>query len=283
MEAPGSRNRPLAHGAPPLAGAVAVVTGAVGLLGTHHCEALTRAGAHVVVTDLDASACSTLAARLSRTGGTDAYAHGADIRKPDSVRSLRDAVLARFGRIDVLVNNAALNDKVEDPAAPVEALRFEHYPLDLWEQSFAVNVTGTFLCCQVLGSEMARQGRGSIVNVASTYALVAPDQSLYRRHDGTQAFYKSAAYPATKGAVVALTRFLAAYWGRAGVRVNALCPGGVENGQDPEFVSRYAERTPLGRMASPADYEGAIVFLAGEGSRYMTGTTVVVDGGFTAW
>lgn len=278
-----TRNRAALRESSSLSGAVAVVTGAVGLLGTHHCVALARAGAHVVVTDLDASACATAAARLSRTEGTDAYAHAADVRRPDSVRLLRDAVLARFGRIDVLVNNAALNDKVENPAAPTEALRFEHYPLDLWERSFAVNVTGTFLCCQILGSEMARRGRGSIVNVASTYALVGPDQSLYRRLDGTQAFYKSAAYPATKGAVVALTRYLAAYWGRAGVRVNVLCPGGVENGQEAEFVARYAERTPLGRMASPSDYEAAIVFLAGEGSRYMTGGTLVVDGGFTAW
>jgi len=280
---PMTRSSVLAREVFRLEGAVAVVTGAAGLLGTHHCQALARAGAHVVVTDLDTGACASLAAQLSRSEGSDAYAHSADIREPDSVRALRDAVLARFGRIDVLVNNAALNDKVEDPAAPVEALRFEHYPLDLWERSFAVNVTGTFLCCQVLGSEMARQGHGSIINVASTYALVAPDQSLYRRADGTQTFYKSPAYPATKGAVVALTKYLAAYWGRAAVRVNALCPGGVENGQDVDFVVRYAERTPLGRMASPSDYEGAVVFLASEASRYMTGATVVVDGGFTAW
>jgi NAD(P)-dependent dehydrogenase (short-subunit alcohol dehydrogenase family) len=254
---------------------VAVVTGAAGLLGRRHCRALAAAGASVVATDLDAAACEEAA--------PEAMAFAADITHPESVAALRDAVLGRFGRIDVLVNNAALNEKVESPPAAGEVLRFENFPLALWKASLEVNVTGTFLCCQLLGGEMARRGAGSIVNLASTYAVVAPDQALYRQPDGSQTFYKSAAYPTTKGAVLALTRFLAAYWGRAGVRVNALSPGGVENGQDPGFVARYAARTPLGRMADPSDYEGALVFLASDASRYMTGANLIVDGGWTAW
>ena len=266
-----------------LDGKVAVVTGAAGLLGVCHCHALAAAGATVVATDLRDEPCQLLARQLGEAHGSRALGLAADVADPASVRALRDQVLDLCGRIDVLVNNAALNEKVEDPLLSGDILRFENFPLELWEDAFRVNVTGTFLTCQILGSEMARKGSGSIVNIASTYATVAPDQSLYRREDGTQTFWKSAAYPATKGAVLALTRFLASYWGRSGVRVNALSPGGVENGQERGFVDRYAERTPLGRMAKPTDYEGALVFLASEASAYMTGADLIVDGGWTAW
>jgi NAD(P)-dependent dehydrogenase (short-subunit alcohol dehydrogenase family) len=265
-----------------LDGKVAIVTGAAGLLGQHHCTALSEAGANVVLADLDAIRCQDLAAALQDGGGPETMGAECDVTDPPSVQRLESEVTARFGRIDILVNNAAVNDMVENPTSDPERSRFENYPIELWRRSLEVNVTGTYLCSQVIGSAMARRGSGSIINIASTYGLVAPDQALYRRPDGSQHFFKSAAYPTTKGAVLAFTRFLAAYWGRAGVRVNALSPGGVENGQEEFFRENYAARTPLGRMARPIDYEGAIVFLASDASSYMTGANLVVDGGWTA-
>ena len=261
-----------------LTGRVAVVTGALGLLGREHCRALATAGATVVAADLDGTAAAAFADSLGGASGI-----GMDVTDRDSLEGVRDHLLSTHGRIDVLVNNAAVNDMFEDPAMAAAQSAFEHYPLEQWQRSLDVNVTGVFLTSQVLGSPMAEAGFGSIINVASTYGLVGPDQRIYLDPDGTQTMHKSPAYPATKGAVVAFTRFLAAYWGHRGVRVNTLAPGGVENGQDEWFVGNYADRTQLGRMAMADDYHGAIVFLASDASKYMTGANLVVDGGWTAW
>jgi NAD(P)-dependent dehydrogenase (short-subunit alcohol dehydrogenase family) len=263
-----------------LAGRVALVTGALGLLGREHCQALAAVGARLVLTDLNADALGAAAERLREAGASDVLAVAADLTSEDEVDALRRAVVERFGQLDVLVNNAAIDDKV---APGDQQSRFESYPVERFRRQLEVNVTGVFLCCQRLGTLMADSGAGSIINVASTYGLGAPAQDLYRLEDGTQTFWKSAAYPASKGAVLQLTRFLAAYWGERGVRVNALCPGGVEAGQDAYFRARYAERTPLRRMAAPGDYRGALLFLASDASAYMTGASLVVDGGFTIW
>ena len=256
----------------------AIVTGALGLIGRKHCEALASAGAHVVVTDLDEAAAEAVAATLGR----DHLGIGLNVTDEANVQQVRDRILARYGRIDVLVNNAAINDMFENPAMAKELSMFENYPVSAFRKSLEVNVTGVFLCAQVFGSVMADAGSGSIINVASTYGIVGPDQRIYRNEAGEQTFYKSAAYPATKGAVINFTRFLAAYWGPKGVRVNTLSPGGVENGQDSFFVQNYSAKTLLGRMAQPTDYQGAIVFLASDASAYMTGANLVVDGGWTA-
>jgi NAD(P)-dependent dehydrogenase (short-subunit alcohol dehydrogenase family) len=266
-----------------LEGKVAVVTGALGLIGKQHCYALAEAGATVVVTDINQEKCVAFASELSAQFQRSMLGFAADITKVDSLKALRDAILKAFGKLDVLVNNAAINDMFENPTAAAELSKFENYPLELWQKSLDVNVTGVFLCSQILGTEMAKRGTGSIINVASTYGIVAPDQSLYKKPDGSQNFWKSAAYPATKGAVISFTRFLAAYWGHRGVRVNTLSPGGVENAQDDYFVKNYSAKTMLGRMAEPTDYKGAIVFLASDASAYMTGANLIVDGGWTAW
>lgn len=262
-----------------LVGKTAVVTGALGLIGRHHCQALATAGANVIVADLDGAGCAEFAAALpARSIGLPL-----DVTSEASLIALRDRALDEFGHLDVLVNNAAINDMFESPTLAAERSRFESYPLAMWQASLDVNVTGIFLCSQILGTPMAEQGKGSIINVASTYGIVAPDQALYLTPDGRQPFFKSPAYPTTKGAVISFTRFLAAYWGPAGVRVNTLSPGGVENNQDEYFVDNYARRTMLKRMAYPTDYQGAVVFLASDASAYMTGANLVVDGGWTAW
>jgi NAD(P)-dependent dehydrogenase (short-subunit alcohol dehydrogenase family) len=268
-----------------LEGRVALVTGALGLLGRQHCQALALAGAQVVVVDLDGGGCAALARELTARHGRPALGYAADIVEPSALRALLAAVLARFGRFDVLVNNAAVNDAVEQPLAGGEASRFEHYPLELWQRVLDVNVTGRVLSLsQVLGTRAgASRSGGSIINIASTYAVVAPDQSIYKLPDGHAEFFKSAAYPASKGAVLNFTRFLAAYWGHLNVRVNSLCPGGIENHQDAYFLENYAKKTPLGRMGKSDEMGGAIVFMASDASSYMTGSTVVVDGGWTAW
>lgn len=258
---------------------VAIVTGALGLLGKEHCIALTDAGATVIATDLNGTKCEEFGATLPNNSS----GFGVDITKPESVINLLNFAVSKYGKVDILVNNAAINDKFEDPAAAFEASKFENYPLDLWNQSMNVNVTGTFLCCQIIGKHMADNKKGSIINFASTYGIVAPDQSLYLDTEGKQKFYKTPSYPATKGAIISFTRFLAAYWGKDGVRVNTLSPGGVENNQDEWFVENYSKKTPLNRMAQPDDYRGALIYLASEASKYMTGANLVVDGGFTIW
>lgn len=258
---------------------IAVVTGALGLLGKEHCHALSEAGASVIVSDLDESECAKFASTLPAL----ALGISADITNKKSVKDLRNKILSNYGKIDILVNNAAINDKFEDPLSAIEESKFENYPLEMFRKSLEVNVTGMFLCSQIIGTEMANKGYGSIINVASTYGLVAPDQSIYKNEKDEQTFYKSAAYPVTKGAVISFTRFLASYWGNKGVRVNTLSPGGVKDNQEEYFVKNYSARTPLGRMAHPTDYKGALIFLASDASSYMTGANLIVDGGWTAW
>lgn len=260
---------------------VAVVTGALGLLGKNHCWALASAGATVVAADLDQNACDEFASKISHQYSTPSLGIKVDITDPAAIKRLKEEVLGTFRCIDILVNNAAVNDVFVE--AESQVLKLENYPLDLWKRFLDVNLTGTFLCSQILGSEMARRKSGSIINIASTYGVVAPDQSVYRRPDGQQSFYKSPVYPAAKAGIIGLTKYMASYWGQAGVRVNALSPGGVENLQDDFFVKNYSARTPLGRMAMPGEYRGAIVFLASDASSYMTGANLIIDGGWTAW
>jgi NAD(P)-dependent dehydrogenase (short-subunit alcohol dehydrogenase family) len=262
-----------------LEGKTAIVTGALGLLGREHCKALSEAGAVVIAADLDKKACI----EFSKEFGGSIAGMELDVTDHSSINTLKNEVIKKYGKIDVLVNNAAINDMFENPEVNREKSKFENYPLEYWEKSVSVNLTGVFLCSQIIGSEMARNGKGSIINIASTYGIVAPVQDIYKNEYGEQVFFKPPAYSATKGAVIAFTKYLASYWGSSGVRVNTLSPGGVKNGQDEFFIRNYSSRTPLTRMADPTDYKGGIVFLASDASCYMTGANLVIDGGWTAW
>lgn len=261
-----------------LKGKVAVVTGACGLLGKQHCRALSEAGAFVVVADTTVNSAKEVAKKI----GPQHLGIAMDVTDKISVETAQKKILEAYGRVDVLINNAAINDMFENPLLATEQSMFENYPLSSWKQSLEVNITGVFLCSQVFGMTMVKQGGGSIINIASTYGVTAPDQSIYKNEKGEQLFFKSAVYPVTKSAVIGFTRYLASYWGNKKVRVNALSPGGVENNQDNFFIKQYSDRTLLGRMAAPDDYKGAIVFLASDASSYMTGANLIIDGGWTA-
>ena len=260
-----------------LSGMVAIVTGSGGLLGRQHCDALASAGATVYATDKDMESMSDWDSANQMKLTT------MDVTDRQSIKSTCDSIIDNHGGIDILVNNAAVNDMVEKPISGDSSSKFEDYPVELWRTVLEVNVTGSFLTSQVIGAHMAERRSGSIVNVASTYGVVAPDQSIYQDANGKQEFFKSAAYPVSKSAVLMLTRYLASYWGTSGVRVNALSPGGVENGQSTQFISNYSNKTPMGRMATPTDYKGALIFLASRASSYMTGHNLLVDGGWTTW
>lgn len=267
-----------------LTGRVAVITGGSGLLGFKHAEAIAGAGGTPILVDLAAAAPERRAEQLASTYGVPALGVVADITKPEQVASLLSTVLDRFGTVDILINNAANNPKAEQTSSSTWS-RLEQFPLNVWEADLAVGLTGAFLCSQVIGSEMARRRKGVVLNIASDLALIGPDQRLYRQEGlaDDQQPVKPVTYSVVKSALVGLTRYLATYWADANVRVNAISPGGVENGQSQEFVTRLTGLIPLARMAHVDEYKGAIVFLCSDASSYMTGANLVIDGGRTSW
>lgn len=265
-----------------LTGKSAVVTGGAGLLGTQFCHTLADAGASVAVVDIDAEACGRVAEEIVRNGGRS-VAIPTDITNPDSVSHMAAITLETFGRLDILVNSAALDPKFDpDSIGEQGANAFENFPLESWQQALDVNLTGMFLCSQAAAAPMLEQGQGVIVNLCSMYGLVGPDQRLYQR-EGQPPKYKPVTYSVTKAGVLGMTQYLAAYYGKQNIRVNALTPGGVFNQHDAAFVEAYSSRAVLGRMAEKDEMNGALLFLASDASSYMTGANLVVDGGWTAW
>jgi 2-deoxy-D-gluconate 3-dehydrogenase len=267
-----------------LTGRVAIVTGGAGLLGAEFCRTLAEAGAAVAVVDLNAASSAGTADALTKSG-FHAEAFATDITNPDAVRALVENVLAAFGRLDILVNSAALDPKF-DPDAVKKGMApgaFEDYPLADWNAALNVNLTGTFLMTQACVKPMLAQGKkGSIINICSTYGLNGPDQRIYIK-DGKRVAFKPVYYTVTKAGVLGFTKYLAAYYAGTEIRVNALTPGGVFNNHEEYFVKNYSAKTILGRMAKKDEMNGALLFLASDASSYMTGNNIVVDGGWTSW
>ncbi len=280
-----------------LSGRVAVVIGGGGLLGAEFCHTLVEAGANTVIADINRTLIVDLARSLNERYKAEnpslrVEAVEVDITAKQSVQELFQFVVDRFGKVDVLVNAAALDPKFDprsldpktagDPGQDSLAIEFEDYPLDLWQQALDVNLTGVFLCCQAAGKLMAIQGNGVMINISSIYGIVGPDQRIYQTQPDSVR-YKPAYYSTTKAGVLGLTRYLAAYYAGKNIRVNALTPGGVFRDHDGDFLEAYSSRTVLGRMAEKDEMNGALLFLASDASAYMTGSNLVVDGGWTTW
>ncbi len=270
-----------------LTGRVAAITGGAGLLGRKHAEAIAAHGGVPVLVDI--APADRIAAEIGERFGVSAFAAATDITRPESVKELLARILGRFGRLDILINNAANNPKMEN-SSEVNFSRLENFPLEQWHADIAVGLTGALLCSQTLGSYMAEAfrehgRRGVILNIASDLAVIAPDQRIYRQPglpDHLQPV-KPVTYSVVKSGLVGLTRYLATYWADSGVRVNAISPGGVFNGQPDAFVRKLTNLIPMGRMACLDEYQGAVVFLVSDASSYMTGHNLVIDGGRTAW
>ncbi|MFH1236347.1 MAG: SDR family oxidoreductase [Parcubacteria group bacterium] len=261
---------------------VAIVTGGLGNLGQRFCVTLVNAGARVACCDIAETTKIHVPGFAEKRNDGSIHVFRVDLTKRHHLEETLTELHELWGWPSILINNAGLHSP---PGAPAEENGpFETYPESSYNLIMDANLKGMFLSCQVFGGAMAKEKHGSIVNIASTYGLVSPNQDIYayKRKDGTQ-WFKPAAYAVAKSAVFNLTRYLATYWAHQGVRVNTLTPGGIFENQDKEFLSEYEKRVPMGRMADPDEMNGAVLFLASQASSYVTGANIVVDGGWTAW
>lgn len=259
---------------------VIVLTGAAGKLGPSYAAILSEAGAHIVLADLKAETCVALANTLAQKYRTNPLGIYVDLVDKASVDAMVKKVIDKYGYVDGLINNAAYEQHASQMTYSLaDANSFESFPLELWEKTIAVNLTGIFLCTQSVGKVMAAQERGVILNISSVYGMVGADQRIY----GDSGINSNVVYAVTKSALINFTRFLAAYWEGKNIRVNSLSSGGVFDNQDPDFVKNYCYRNMMGRMATREDICGAVLFLMSDAAAYITGANLVVDGGWTAW
>ena len=266
---------------------VVVITGGAGLLGLKHAEAVIEGKGIPVLIDVSETAIAHAENYLKEKYGTENKRNGyvADITKREAIEQIAKKLLEQYGHIDALINNAANNPKVETDTTNMKAIQFENFPLQIWLDDLAVGLTGSFICSQVFGDIMAKQGHGVILNISSDLGIIAPDQRIYRKEglaDDEQSV-KPVTYSVIKHGLIGLTKYLSTYYAEKGVRANTLCPAGVYNGQNDEFVQKLTNLIPMGRMADADEYKGTILYLISDASSYMTGSTIIVDGGRTCW
>ena len=264
---------------------VIIITGATGLLGRKHAEVVACYGGTPILLDLSQQAVDSFANDLNDKYKIDSVGFSIDITDEKAIENNVKKLIERFGKIDGLVNNAANNPKVED-SNEINFSRLENFPLNIWHDDVAVGLTGAFLCAKHYGYQIAQNPQGgSIVNISSDLGLIAPDQRLYKKNgvDNNLQNVKPVTYSVVKTGLIGLTRYLATYWADKNVRCNALCPGGVENGQPDDFLREVSKRIPMGRMANSDEYQGALLWMLSNASSYLNGAIVPVDGGRTAW
>jgi len=264
---------------------VCIITGGAGLLGTKHTETVIEAGGTPVILDIDDEKINKVIMTLNKKYGKKVFGLNVDITSKEALEAAKKAILKKYKRIDVLINNAANNPKLDNKATLPTWMRLENFPLEMWNQDINVGLTGAFLASQVFGFEMAKKKRGVILNISSELGIIGPDQRIYRKKGlkENEQPVKPVTYPVVKSAIIGLTKYMATYWADKGIRINALCPGGVYNNQDDAFVKKLTNLIPLGRMADKDEYKATILYLISDASSYMTGSVVVVDGGRTAW
>ena len=268
-----------------LSGKTAVITGGAGLLGEKHAEAIAECGGRPVLLDVNEDLVMEKAARIESAYKTGCVGIRCDITRKDDLERARDLLVQDSGSVDILINNAAIDPKMDKGASAVNFSRLEYFPLEQWDLEIAVGLTGAFLCAQVFGDLMAKRGSGVILNIASDLGVIAPDQRLYRKDGLAEEMQpvKPVTYSVIKHGLIGLTKYLATYWADRNVRVNTLCPGGVYTNQEERFVKHLSTLIPMGRMAGKDEYKGAVAFLVSDASSYMTGAIIVIDGGRSVW
>ena len=263
---------------------IVMITGATSGIGEGCARKFAQGGYNLILTGRNAEKLQVLSDELKKDGA-EVLTLQFDVRDAEAAKNAVCGMPEEWQKVDVLINNAANNPKVEGGSKNLGAMRFHNFPVEIWDQDLAVGLTGAMLCAQVFGEVMEKQQSGVILNISSDYGLIAPDQRIYRKEGlpEDQQTIKPVSYSVVKHGLIGLTKYLAIYWAEKGIRVNTLCPASLENGQDPDFVEKISKRIPMARMSRPDEYVCTILYMISDAATYMTGATVVLDGGRTSW